>query len=73
MTRTISARAALLDDHLLVWAPIFADRCQEYDRTGFYVARAQSADGLSHRPTGSSQDQAGYKTTGLGVMLCRSD
>jgi TorA-specific chaperone len=35
------AQAALLDDHLLVWVPIFADRCRECDLTGFYAGAAQ--------------------------------
>ena len=34
-------RAALFDEHLMVWAPIFADRCQEYDRTGFFAGAAE--------------------------------
>lgn len=33
--------ALLLDDHLLVWVPAFADRCRECDRTGFYTGAAQ--------------------------------
>jgi TorA-specific chaperone len=31
------AQAALLDDHLLAWVPIFAGRCCNADRTGFYA------------------------------------
>jgi TorA specific chaperone len=31
------AQAALLDDHLLTWVPIFARRCCNADRTGFYA------------------------------------
>jgi TorA-specific chaperone len=32
--------AALLDLHLLVWAPIFVERCCDADRTGFYAGAA---------------------------------
>jgi TorA-specific chaperone len=35
------AQAALLDDHLLVWVSAFADRCRQYDRSGFYAGTAQ--------------------------------
>jgi TorA-specific chaperone len=34
------AQAALLDDHLLVWVPMFADRCRAADSTGFYAGAA---------------------------------
>jgi TorA-specific chaperone len=35
------AQMALLDDHLLVWVPKFAERCCERDRSGFYAGAAQ--------------------------------
>lgn len=31
------AQSALLDDHLLVWVPTFAERCCDADGTGFYA------------------------------------
>jgi TorA-specific chaperone len=35
------AQGALLDDHLLVWLPAFADQCHACDQTGFYAGAAQ--------------------------------
>jgi TorA-specific chaperone len=34
------AQAALLDDHLLAWVPMFADQCCDADSTGFYAGAA---------------------------------
>lgn len=64
-------QAALLDDHLLVWVPRFADRCRAYDRTGFYAGAAQVlvAFLIAHRaslPHWSNQQRT-------GVTPCRSD
>ena len=66
------AQTALLDDHLLVWVPDFADRCRECDRTGFYAGAAQvlaaflaaQRAALRHRRTTKPR---------TGVTLCRSD
>lgn len=66
------AQAALLDGHLLVWVPGFADRCLERDRTGFYAGAAQvlmafltaQRATLRHKRTANPGD---------GVTLCRSD
>lgn len=66
------AQAALLDDHLLVWVPVFADRCREYDRIGFYAGAAQvlTAFLIAQRATLGHQRTTKPKT---GVTLCRSD
>lgn len=40
------AQAALLDDHLLVWVPGFAEQCRDRDRTGFYAGAAQVLRGF---------------------------
>jgi TorA-specific chaperone len=40
------AQTALLDDHLLVWVPMFADRCCDADSTGFYAGAAQTLTGF---------------------------
>lgn len=66
------APTALLDDHLLVWVPAFAERCRECDRTGFYAGAAEVLTAfliaqrlaLGIRPMAKSQ---------TGVSLCRSD
>jgi TorA-specific chaperone len=66
------AQTELLDDHLLVWVPAFADRCRECDRTGFYAGAAQvltaflaaQRAALPHQPT---------TEPGTGVIPCRSD
>jgi TorA-specific chaperone len=71
----VCAQAALLDRHLLVWTPGFADRCGDHDRSGFYAGSAQvltafltaQRAALRHQPP---TDKAGKKT---GVMPCRSD
>jgi TorA-specific chaperone len=34
------AQITLLDEHLLVWVPIFVDRCRNADHTGFYAGAA---------------------------------
>jgi TorA specific chaperone len=34
------AQAALLDNHLLMWVPMFADQCRDRDRTGYYAGAA---------------------------------
>jgi TorA specific chaperone len=66
------AQAALLDDHLLVWVPVFADRYREYDRIGFYAGAAQvlTAFLIAQRATLGHQRTTKPKT---GVTLCRSD
>jgi TorA-specific chaperone len=65
-------QGALLDDHLLVWAPIFADRCRQYDPTGFYAGTAQvlTAFLAAQRTTLPHKRIAKPRT---GVMICRSD
>jgi TorA specific chaperone len=42
----LQAQAKLLDDHLLVWVPAFANRCRESDRTGFYAGAARILTGF---------------------------
>jgi TorA-specific chaperone len=66
------AQAALLDDHLLVWVPAFADQCREYDRTGFYAGTAEvlMAFLTAQRATLPHKPPAKPRT---GVTLCRSD
>lgn len=66
------AQAALLDGHLLVWVPGFADRCREYDRTGFYAGAAQvlTAFLIAQRAALGHQRTTKPKT---GVTPCRSD
>jgi TorA-specific chaperone len=66
------AQAALLDDHLLVWVPAFANRCLKYDRTGFYAGAAQvlMAFLVAQRVTLPHRRTAKQRT---GVTLCRSD
>jgi TorA-specific chaperone len=65
-------QAALLDEHLLVWVPAFADRCRAYDRTGFYAGTAQVLTGF----LAAQRAALGIKRTTkpkTGVTLCRSD
>lgn len=66
------AQAALLDDHLLVWVAAFADRCREYDRTGFYAGASQVLTAFlsAQRATLPQQRTTKPKT---GVKLCRSN
>jgi TorA specific chaperone len=66
------AQTALLDDHLLVWAPIFADRCREYDRTGFYAGAAQVLTAFLTAQRAALRNKRATKPR-TGVMLCRSD
>jgi TorA-specific chaperone len=40
------AQITLLDDHLLAWVPIFADRCCAADSTGFYAGAARTLTGF---------------------------
>jgi TorA maturation chaperone TorD len=65
-------QATLLDDHLMVWAPIFADRCQECDRTGFFAGAAEvlMAFLTAQRATLGIKRN---KRTQMGVTLCLSD
>jgi TorA specific chaperone len=66
------AQAALLDDHLLVWVPAFADRCRQYDLTGFYAGAAQVlAAFLTSQRAALPHGQ--ITKPRIGVMLCRSD
>jgi TorA-specific chaperone len=66
------AQAALLDGHLLVWVPMFADRCRECDRTGFYAGAAQllMAFLTAQRATLPHRRTIKQRT---GVTPCRSD
>jgi TorA-specific chaperone len=75
------AQAALLDDHLLAWVPMFADRCRDADSTGFYAGAASLLMGfLVAQRTAFQGSKAilpvpamphtSYATT--GVMPCRS-
>jgi TorA-specific chaperone len=66
------AQAALLDDHLLVWVPAFADLCRQCDRTGYYAGAAQvlMAFLTTQRATLLQKRAAKPRT---GVTLCRSD
>jgi TorA-specific chaperone len=66
------AQAALLDDHLLVWVPAFADLCRQCDRTGYYAGAAQvlTAFLTTQRATLLHKKAAKPRT---GVTLCRSD
>ena len=66
------ARAALLDDHLLVWVPVFADRCCQYDRTGFYAGTAQVLTAFLIAQRAALRIKRATKPR-TGVMLCRSD
>jgi TorA-specific chaperone len=68
----IEAQAALLDDHLLVWVPLFADRCRQCDRNGFYTGAAQllMAFLTAQRATLPHRWTDKHRT---GVTLCRSD
>jgi len=66
------AQAALLDDHLLIWAPAFADRCREYDRTGFYAGAAQVLTAFLTAQRAMLQVQRTTKPR-TGVTLCRSN
>jgi TorA-specific chaperone len=66
------AQAALLDDHLLVWVPVFADLCRQCDRTDYYAGAAQvlMAFLTAQRATLPHKRAAKQRT---GVTLCRSD
>jgi TorA specific chaperone len=66
------AQAALLDDHLLVWVPDFADRCRESDRTGFYAGAAQVLTAFLAVQRATLQHRQITKPR-TGVTLCRSD
>jgi TorA specific chaperone len=44
--RAEQAQITLLDDHLLAWVPIFADRCCAADSTGFYAGAASTLTGF---------------------------
>ena len=57
-------QAALLDNHLLVWVPMFADRCAEADDTGFYAGAAQTLTGflIAQRATLQPSEPRAQKT-----------
>jgi TorA-specific chaperone len=64
--------ALLLDDHLLVWVPAFADRCRECDRTGFYAGAAQLLTAfLTAQRIALKIKRAAKSRT--GVTLCHFD
>jgi TorA-specific chaperone len=65
-------QAALLDDHLLVWVPDFANRCRKSDRTGFYAGAAQVLAAFLAVQRATLQHRRTAKP-GTGVTLCRSD
>jgi TorA-specific chaperone len=66
------AEAALLDDHLLAWAPIFADRCCAADRTGFYAGAGGVLTGfLAARRAALQVNRA--TNSGTGVTPCRPE
>jgi TorA-specific chaperone len=64
------AQAALLDDHLLVWVPAFADRCRQYDRTDFYAGAAQVLTAFLAVQRATLPRTTKPRT---GVKLCRSN
>jgi TorA-specific chaperone len=66
------AQTALLDDHLLVWVPDFADRCRECDRTGFYAGAAQVLTAFLAAQRAALRHRRTTKPR-TGVTLCRSD
>jgi TorA-specific chaperone len=66
------AQAALLDDHLLVWVPDFADRCREHDWTGFYAGTAQVLTAFLTARRAALQHQRTTQAK-TGVTPCRSD
>jgi len=65
------AQAALLDDHLLVWVPHFADRCHQYDRTGFYAGTSQVL--MAFLTAQRATLPARWTKSRTGVTQCRSD
>jgi TorA specific chaperone len=66
------AQTELLDDHLLVWVPAFADRCRECDRTGFYAGAAQVLTAFLAAQRAALQHSRTIEP-GTGVIPCRSD
>lgn len=65
------AQATLLDDHLLVWVPIFADRCRQTDWTGFYAGAAGALTGFLTTQRASLQVARPAKPI-TGVTSCPS-
>jgi len=74
MRRDTSPRSqiALLDNHLLVWVPSFAEQCRERDRTGFYTGASQvlMAFLVAHRASLQRKRIFNPKT---GVAPCQID
>ena len=66
------AQTALLDDHLLVWVPAFADRCRECDRTGFYAGAAQVLTAFLAAQRAALQHKRTTEPR-TGVIRCRPD
>jgi TorA specific chaperone len=68
----VCAQAGLLDRHLLVWTPGFADRCRDRDRSGFYAGAAQVLTAFLTARRAALRLQPPVKPT-RGVMPCRSE
>jgi TorA-specific chaperone len=66
------AQATLLDDHLLVWVPLFAERCRQCDRSGFYAGAAQVLQAFLAAQRATLPHRRIFKQE-TGVTLCRSD
>lgn len=66
------AQAALLDNHLLAWVPIFAERCRDTDRTGFYAGATRVLAAFLIAQRASLRVNRTTKPR-IGVTLCRCD
>ena len=66
------AQARLLDDHLLAWVPIFAKRCRDGDRTGFYAGATRVLTTFLIAQRASLRVNRITKPR-IGVTLCRCD
>jgi TorA specific chaperone len=61
-----AAEAVLLDDHLLGWVPMFAERCRAADSTGFYAGAARvAADFLLSRRAACRAGEAATPQPGV--------
>jgi TorA specific chaperone len=66
------AQAELLDDHLLVWLPTFADRCSKTDRTDFYAGASSVVTGFLTAQRAALQINPATKPN-TGMTTCQID
>ena len=66
------SQSELLDNHLLVWVPSFAERCRQCDRSGFYAGTSQVLMAFLVAQRASFQPKQASKSK-TGITSCPID